>query len=55
MSKRVLLLEPYDVIADMITDLLNQLGYTADVVTSGAIDKTHLQKKSYHCVLVNLD
>jgi DNA-binding NtrC family response regulator len=55
MSKRVLLLEPYDVVAAVITDLLDQLGYAADVVTSGSIDKTYLQEKSYHCVLVNLD
>jgi DNA-binding NtrC family response regulator len=55
MSKRVLLLEPYDVVADVITDLLDQLGYATDVVTSGSIDKTDLHDKSYRCVLVNLD
>ena len=54
-SKRILLLEPYGVVADLINDLLDQLDYVADVETSGDISEPDLRNGGYHCVLVNLD
>ena len=55
MSKRILLLEPYDVVADLIRDLLDQLDYVTDVETSGDFDEQGLRSRGYHCVLVNFD
>ena len=55
MSKRILLLEPYGVVANVIKDLLDQLDYVADVETSGHVDEHDLRSREYHCVLVNLD
>jgi DNA-binding NtrC family response regulator len=55
MSKHVLLLEPYEAIANVIKDLLDQLGYQTDVLTSGTVDTNDLHRKPYHCVLINLD
>jgi DNA-binding response OmpR family regulator len=54
-SKRILLLEPYGAVADVIKDLLDQLDYTADVETSGHVNEHDLRSRGYHCVLVNLD
>jgi DNA-binding response OmpR family regulator len=55
MTKHILLLEPYEAIAHVITDLLNQLGYQTDVLASGTVDTNYLLRKPYHCVLINLD
>ena len=55
MSKRILLLEPYGAVADVIKDLLDQLDYVADVETSGHVNEHDLRSRGYHCVLVNLD
>jgi DNA-binding NtrC family response regulator len=55
MSKRILLLEPYDVVSDLILDILDQLDYEADVETSGNIDQQQLLSRGYDCVFVNLD
>jgi hypothetical protein len=54
-SKRILLLEPYGAVADVIKDLLDQLDYVADVETSGHVNEHDLRRRGYHCVLVNLD
>lgn len=55
MSKRILLLEPYDLVADLLKELLDHLDYIADVETSGEIDEHNLQSRGYVCVLINLD
>jgi DNA-binding NtrC family response regulator len=55
MKKRVLLIEPYDVVADLLTDVLDQLDYVTDVVASGHIDEEELRAKAYRCVFINLD
>ncbi len=55
MSKRVLLLEPYSVVAEVITDLLVDLDFEAQVVTSGVLDENDLRLGGYDCVLINLD
>ena len=44
MSKRVLLLEPYDSVAEVIAILLDDLKYEAEIVTSGTIDENDLRK-----------
>jgi DNA-binding response OmpR family regulator len=54
MGKRILLLEPYDVVADVITEVLDQLDYEADVVASGRLDENDLRARNYDCVLINL-
>jgi DNA-binding response OmpR family regulator len=55
MSKRALLVEPYDAIADMIADLLAKLDYEVKVMTSGAVDEKCLRQGAYDLVLINLD
>ena len=55
MSKRILLVEPYDMVAGTIVDILEQLDYEADVVMSGHLREKDLNAADYHCVLINLD
>lgn len=55
MSRRVLLLEPYEAVADLIMELLDELDYEAVIETSGRLDAEVLKSGTYHCVLVNLD
>jgi DNA-binding NtrC family response regulator len=53
--KHVLLIEPYDMIADVIVEILEQLDYEVDVGNSGTLTENDLRARDYHCVLINLD
>jgi DNA-binding NtrC family response regulator len=55
MSRRILLVEPYDVLADLLVDILEHLDYETVVVSSGTIRESDLRETEYHCVLINLD
>jgi DNA-binding response OmpR family regulator len=55
MGKRILLIEPYVDLADMIGFYLEELGYQFDVVTDAAMSVEDLTKSHYECVLINLD
>ena len=55
MNRRVLLLEPYREVAEVITGLLDDLGYEVDIITSGDIERKELLAKKYACAFVNLD
>ena len=55
MSGRVLLVEPYEEIADVITGVLEDLNYQIDVVTSGRLTAKDLRNNGYRCVFINLD
>ena len=56
MAKRVLLVEPYDIIADILEDILSQLDYETEVVrAASSFWEKDLRADEYHCVLVNID
>ena len=55
MQKRILLLEPYEMVAEALTDCLRHLDYDVDVVTTGELDASRLRGGRYDCVLINLD
>jgi hypothetical protein len=49
-----LLVEPYDVVADVMADMLDQLGFKVTVIASGTLRKNP-SEKDYRCILINLD
>jgi DNA-binding NtrC family response regulator len=55
MENRILLIEPYGDLADMIGFYLKELGYQFDLVTDATISAEDLTKSHYKCVLINLD
>jgi DNA-binding response OmpR family regulator len=55
MRERVLLIEPYELIAELLVEVLENLDYESDVISSGDVRESDLRAKEYHCVLVNLD
>ena len=55
MTKRALLVQSYDAVADLLTDVLAGLDYEADVITTGDFNEDHLRTGGYRCVFVNLD
>jgi DNA-binding NtrC family response regulator len=55
MAKRVLLVEPYDVIADILVEILDQLHYETEVIESDSFRRKDLRAGEYHCVLINID
>jgi DNA-binding response OmpR family regulator len=55
MSDCVLLIEPYELVAELLVEVLEDLDYESDVVTSGSVQESDLRAKKYHCVLINLD
>jgi DNA-binding NtrC family response regulator len=55
MGKRILLIEPYVDLADMIGFYLEELGYQFDLVTDATMNVEDLTKSHYECVLINLD
>jgi CheY-like chemotaxis protein len=52
---RILLVEPYQDIAEILGLYLEDLGYQFDLVTNTDVDEEYLASKSYDCVLVNID
>jgi DNA-binding response OmpR family regulator len=54
MPEYVLLIEPYELVADLLVEVLEHLDYEADVVSSGSVQDSDLRAKDYHCVLINL-
>jgi DNA-binding NtrC family response regulator len=55
MGKRILLIEPYSDLADVIGFFLEELGFQFDLVTDPTICGNDLTKRRYQCVLINLD
>jgi DNA-binding NtrC family response regulator len=55
MGKRVLLIEPYDHLANIIGLCLEDLGYEFDLATNGATGGRRLSEGTYDCVLINID
>jgi DNA-binding response OmpR family regulator len=55
MRERVLLIEPYELIADLLVEVLDHLDYVSDIKSSGSVQESDLRAKEYHCVLINLD
>jgi DNA-binding response OmpR family regulator len=55
MGKRILLIEPYVDLADMIGFYLEELGYQFDLVTDATMGEEDFTKSPYECVLINLD
>ena len=55
MGNRILLIEPYVDLADMIGFYLKELGYQFDLVTDATMSVEDLTKSHYKCVLINLD
>jgi len=54
-GKWILLVEPYQELVDIIGFYLEELGYRFDVVSRTDLDEQELTKKSYQCVLINID
>jgi DNA-binding response OmpR family regulator len=55
MPKRILLVEPYQDIADLLGLYLEDLGYQFDLVVHTEVDEEYLAGRSYDCILVNID
>jgi DNA-binding response OmpR family regulator len=55
MRECVLLIEPYEFVAELLVEVLEALDYESDVVSSGGVQESDLLAKEYHCVLINLD
>ena len=53
--RKILLLEPYEQLANVITQLLRELNCDVDVVISGDITDAELTMRRYDCVFINLD
>jgi DNA-binding NtrC family response regulator len=54
-GKPILLIEPYEGLVEILGYFLEELGYQYDVVTGTEVDEKDLTKKSYVCVLINID
>ena len=52
---RILLIEPYDDVAQVIGLYLEDLGHEFDLVTDASGDGERLIKECYECVLINVD
>jgi len=55
MGKRVLLIEPYDHVANIIGLYLEDLGHEFDLVTEARAGGERLTEAAYDCVLINVD
>ena len=55
MGERILLIEPYCEVANIICMYLEELGHDFDLVTDAAAGREHLTKGSYTCALINVD
>jgi len=55
MRWRILLIEPYHDVANVIGLFLEDLGHEFDVVTDAGAEGERLIKESYECVLINVD
>jgi len=52
---RILLIEPYDEVANVIGLYLEDLGHEFDLVTDASGEGERLIKECYECVLINID
>jgi len=55
MRERMLLIEPYDDVADVISLYLEELGYEFDIVANAGAEAELLIGEPYECVLINVD
>jgi CheY-like chemotaxis protein len=55
MGERVLLIEPYDDLANIIGLYLEDLGHDFDLVTDAEAGGARLSEAAYDCVLINVD
>jgi DNA-binding response OmpR family regulator len=55
MRECVLLIEPNDLVAELLVNVLEVLDYESDVLTSGRVQESDLRAKHYRCVLIDLD
>jgi DNA-binding NtrC family response regulator len=55
MGERILLIEPYCEVANIICMYLEELGHDFELVTDAAAGREHLTKASYTCALINVD
>ena len=55
MSKYVLLFEPYEMLAEMLTLSMEELGFKVDIGNSSCDGDKDLHARQYACVFINLD
>jgi DNA-binding NtrC family response regulator len=55
MARRILIVEPYEDLAELLVLYVNELGYEFDLLTNAEVDEEHLNSNSYDCVLINAD
>jgi DNA-binding NtrC family response regulator len=53
--KRILLVEPYRDLAEILGLYLEDLGYQFDLVAHAEFDEEYLARNSYDCILINAD
>jgi DNA-binding NtrC family response regulator len=55
MARRILLVEPYKDLAEILGLYLEDLGFEFDLVVNTDVDEEYLTRESYDCILVNAD
>jgi len=55
MTRYVLLFEPYEMLAEMLTLSLNELGFEVDIGDSLCSGDEAFRARRYECVFINLD
>lgn len=55
MTGRILLIEPYREVADLITACLEDMGYSVDLITDAVLPGALPNRGDYACAFINLD
>ena len=55
MTPQILIVEPYEALAEMLSLSLESMGYSSEIARTDAVDEQQLVRGRFACVFINLD